>query len=301
VSLTFVGAAIGLGAGGGLLLTLARLPVFRRPSLDDRLQPYLELQRPIRAVGSPASVSSGVARRLSRRFASLLGGSESVRRRLERAGRPPDLEEFRAEQIVWGAAGLLAGGAVATLLWWRGSSSIGALVALVLAAGVAAFAGRDWLLGHEAARREERMLAEFPTIADLLALSVAAGEAPVAALDRVVRISAGELSGELRRTLADVRAGAGLSDALTGLASRTGLAPLARFVDGVVVAVERGTPLADVLKAQAQDVREASRRALMETAGRKEIGMMVPVVFLVLPVTVLFAVYPGFAFMRLSL
>jgi tight adherence protein C len=27
----------------------------------------------------------------------------------------------------------------------------------------------------------------------------------------------------------------------------------------------------------------------------------VPVVFLVLPVTVLFAVYPGFAFMRLSL
>jgi tight adherence protein C len=28
---------------------------------------------------------------------------------------------------------------------------------------------------------------------------------------------------------------------------------------------------------------------------------VVPVVFLVLPVTVLFAVYPGFAFMRLSL
>lgn len=48
-------------------------------------------------------------------------------------------------------------------------------------------------------------------------------------------------------------------------------------------------------------MREARRRALMETAGRKEIGMMVPVVFLVLPVTVLFAVYPGFAFMRLGL
>jgi tight adherence protein C len=301
VNLTFVGAAIGLGVGGGLLLALARLPVFRRPTLDDRLMPYLELQRPVRALGLPATVTGGMARRLSRRFASLLGGSDSVRRRLERAGRAPDLEEFRAEQIVWGAGGLLVGGAVATLLWWRGSSSVGALVALVLAAGAAAFAGRDWLLGHEAARREERMLAEFPTIADLLALSVAAGEGPVAALDRVARISRGELSGELRRTLADVRAGAGLSDALTGLATRTGLVPLARFVDGVVVAVERGTPLADVLKAQAQDVREASRRALMETAGRKEIGMMVPVVFLVLPVTVLFAVYPGFAFMRLSL
>jgi tight adherence protein C len=59
--------------------------------------------------------------------------------------------------------------------------------------------------------------------------------------------------------------------------------------------------LADVLRAQAADVREAGQRALMDTAGKKEIAMMIPVVFLVLPVTVLFAVYPGFAFLRLGL
>jgi tight adherence protein C len=299
VSLTLAGAGIGLSAGTGLVLALVRLPVLRRPVLDDRLAPYLEMQRPAGTVRPMAA--GGFVRRLGRRLTSVLGASDSVRRRLERAGRAPDLEEFRAEQIVWAAAGLLLGGALATLLWWRRSASVGALSVLVLATGVACFAGRDWLLGREADRREQRMLAEFPTIADLLALSIAAGEGPVAALDRVVRISSGDLSEELRRTLADVRAGAGLSEALGHLATRTGLPPLARFVDGVVVAVERGTPLADVLKAQAQDVREASRRALVETAGRKEIGMMVPVVFLVLPVTVLFAVYPGFAFMRLSL
>jgi tight adherence protein C len=39
----------------------------------------------------------------------------------------------------------------------------------------------------------------------------------------------------------------------------------------------------------------------MEAAGKREIAMMVPVVFLILPVTVLFAVYPGFAFLRLGL
>jgi tight adherence protein C len=60
------------------------------------------------------------------------------------------------------------------------------------------------------------------------------------------------------------------------------------------VAVERGTPLADVLRAQAMDVREAGRRRLLEIGGRKEIAMMVPVVFLILPVTVVFALYPGF-------
>ena len=34
---------------------------------------------------------------------------------------------------------------------------------------------------------------------------------------------------------------------------------VARFAQGVAVAVERGTPLADVLHAQAADVREAGR------------------------------------------
>ena len=76
---------------------------------------------------------------------------------------------------------------------------------------------------------------------------------------------------------------------------------LSRFVEGIVIAYERGTPLAEVLRAQAQDVREAGRRAVMEAGGRKEIAMMIPVVFLVLPVTVLFAVFPGFAFLRLTM
>ena len=76
---------------------------------------------------------------------------------------------------------------------------------------------------------------------------------------------------------------------------------LARFVDGIVVAVERGTPLAEVLRAQAEDVREVGRRALMETGGKKEIAMMVPVVFLVLPVTVLFAVFPGIAYLSFQI
>jgi tight adherence protein C len=69
----------------------------------------------------------------------------------------------------------------------------------------------------------------------------------------------------------------------------------------MVIAVERGTPLAEVLRAQAQDVREGGRRVVLEAGGKKEIAMMVPVVFLVLPITVLFAVFPGFAFLQFQL
>ena len=34
----------------------------------------------------------------------------------------------------------------------------------------------------------------------------------------------------------------------------------------------------------------------METAGRKEILMMVPVVFFILPTTIVFALFPGLSF-----
>lgn len=144
------------------------------------------------------------------------------------------------------------------------------------------------------------MLAEFPTVAELLTLSVAAGESPVAALDRVVRRSRGELSRELAEVLGRIRTGEPVADAFDRLAATTGLGVVARFAHGVAVAVERGTPLADVLHAQAADVREAGRRALIEQAARKEIAMLVPVVLLVLPTTVVFAFWPGFVGLTLS-
>ena len=39
----------------------------------------------------------------------------------------------------------------------------------------------------------------------------------------------------------------------------------------------------------------------MEVAGKKEIAMMAPVVFLILPLTVVFAVFPGLAAIDIGL
>ena len=83
----------------------------------------------------------------------------------------------------------------------------------------------------------------------------------MAALDRVVQRSHGELARNLRRVLAEVRTGTPVTHAFDALASRTGLPVEARFAEGLAIAVERGTPLSDVLHAQAGDVREAGRRA----------------------------------------
>lgn len=308
--LSLPGALVGLLGGMGLVLVLARLRA-RRITLDERLAPALR----------PRDATSGLLREqvvhtpfpvverlvapwfsdAAHWFERLGSPRAEVRRRLDRAGWAQSVDQFRARQVVWTVLGLAAGLLVALLLAAARGSSPVPLVALVVLSGGLGFALCDQQLSTAVRRREERMLAEFPTVAELLALAVTAGEGPVPALERVAGTARGELSAELSRMLADVRAGSPIATALTAMADRTGLPPLTRFAEGVAVALERGTPLAEVLRAQAQDVRESGRRALMEAGGKKEVAMLVPVVFLVLPVTVVFAVFPSFATLRIGL
>lgn len=305
------GGLAGLLASVGVLLVVARLRA-RRIRLDQRLAPYLRPQRSSSALLLRAPASGGPVATVERIAAPLMhdavrlvarvgSPAADLRRRLARAGRDETVEQFRAGQVVWGVIGVAGGLALALLLAATRGTSVVVLVVLVALCGATGVLGRDWLLGRQVAQRESRMLQEMPTIAELLALAVGAGEGATGALERVVRSTHGELSVELERTLADARAGAPLTTALDGLADRTGLPALARFAEGVAVAVERGTPLAEVLRAQAQDVREEVRRDLMETGGRKEVAMMVPVVFLILPVTVAFAVFPSLLVLRVGL
>jgi tight adherence protein C len=299
------GAALGLVAATGLIIAVRGVPAMRPVRLADRVAPYVgDTPPPSRLLARPSATSAPfvVARRLfgptlSEAVALLdriVGGSATVRRRLAGLGARTTLEEFRIEQVVWGAAGTV----VAALLAIGGGTLHGGadpvLVVLVALGGLlAGVLGRDWWLTRELDRREAAMLAELPVVADLLALSVVAGESPVDALERVCRLTGGELARDLDRALARARAGTPVTGALAELAEHITVEAVARFLQGLVVAIERGTPLAGVLRAQAVDVREVGKRALLEAGGRKEISMMVPVVFLILPVTVLFALYPG--------
>ncbi|WP_129787014.1 type II secretion system F family protein [Promicromonospora panici] len=299
------GALVGLGVALGLLIVLARLRA-RAVTLDERLAPYLRARDATSTLLREASPASAAVRLLGlydvgtrlERFGS---PRAEIRRRLDRACSAETVDHFRARQIVWTVAGLAAGLGLALLLAATRGAAVVPLLALVVVAGACGYVACDQALTLRVRRREERLLAELPTIAELLALAVAAGESPPAALERVATTARGELATEIRRMVAEVRAGAPVTTALTALADRSGLPPLSRFGEGIVVALERGTPLADVLRAQAHDVREAGRRALLEAGGRKEILMMVPVVFLVLPVTVVFAVFPSLATLRIGL
>lgn len=183
----------------------------------------------------------------------------SIRARLQRAGRGDDLDGFRVEQVLAGVIGLVGGGLLGVLAIARGGAAIAILVLPLFGAG----------------------------------------ESPVAAIERVTRTVAGDLSSEFAVAMGELRAGAPLDEALRGIAERTASPAVERFVDGLIMAIERGTPMAEVLRAQAADARAAGRRSLMEAAGRKDVAMLIPVVFLILPTVVLIALFPGFQSLQL--
>jgi tight adherence protein C len=286
VNLVLIGALLGGLAAAGLLMAVLAAPPLRRPSLSDRIAPYLtDAARPSRLLtGSP---SGGTASAMSRLAAPLvrdavrfidkvLGGRASVARRLTSLDSTLTVDQFRIEQVLWGAIGAAAGAGIGVLAVLLGQSNPVILVLLIFACAAAGVLGRDWWLSEAVSKHDAEIIAEFPVIAEMLALAVTAGESPMSAIDRITRLAHGPLVHQLAGVLADTRAGMPFLTAITKLRDRTRLEPLARFLDGMAVAIERGTPLADVLRAQAADVRALGKRQLLESGGRKEIAMMVP-------------------------
>lgn len=314
MSPSLLGAVLGGLAAAGALMVVARVAAIRRTSLAHRVLPYVHdlpsarfvsTARPVATEGQvspwtaalaltgPALEGAAVA------VERVLGGSASVRRRLDRAGLEAEVQDFRVTQVLWGLAGFAVAAAWLVLGALSGRGGLVSGAVLCVCAFVVGVVLCDRRLTQRAVEREREVLLEFPVVAELLALAVASGEGPVAALDRVVRRSSGAWSEELGRVLARIRTGEPVARAFESLAERTDVPVVTQFALGVAVSVDRGTPLADVLHAQAADVREAGKRALIESAARREVFMLVPVVFLVLPVTVVFALYPGLVGLRL--
>ena len=305
------GVLLGLLLGVGLWLLVSTLPRLSRPTLSSRVAPYVVDVSPAarelldRRTADPLPVFGLVLSPLIGLLTALLnsvfGGAEATARRLKQAGSPLTVEAFRAKQLAWGAGGLAVGVVVDLAALRTHAVPVIAQLAIVLVFGAGGVVIRDWLLQRAAKARVERMAEELPTVLEFLTLSLSAGEGILDSIRRVSRVSRGELSRELATVTADVATGMPLAQTLSRLAATLELPPFTRCVEQLVGALERGTPLVEVLRAQAQDVRDDAKRDLLETAGKKEVAMLVPLVFLILPVTIAFAIFPGIVVLQFGL
>jgi tight adherence protein C len=303
-AITPLGLLLGLILGLGLWLISTAVPRIGRPRLVERVAPYVaDLSPEARAMlarrpSDPTPVLGfvviPVAHRL-RTFASeWLGGNDTIAKRLRQSGSVATVERFRGEQLAWAAAAFVIASALAIAApTFGGLPSIVRIVFPALAAALGA-ALRDWMLQRRARRRLGRISSELPTVLEFLTLSLTAGEGMFDAIRRVADAGSGELPGEFARVVAAVGTGVPLGRALADLRDGLDHPALSRALDQVLGALERGAPLAGVLRAQAGDAREEAKRTIIELAGRKEIAMLVPLIFLILPVTVAFALFPGY-------
>ena len=286
----------------GMLLFISGLPIVRRRQLAMRVEPYVSglRGRPSALLTRSLDPDKPLLRDMVRRLRPWLRPNRDLAARLRAAGDERSADLFRVEQLLWGFTGGAAAVAGFVLLATtvRGADPR-ALPLLVAIGATVGFLGRDWHLQKQISRRRDRLQEQFPIAVDLIALAVMAGESIPAAFERVAASMRGGLGAELQRVVADVRAGESLTDALEGFARRSEDAASFRLVDALCTGIERGTPLSDVLRAHAEDARDVRRKRLIETAGRKEVLMLVPVVFLIMPVVVVFALYPGLVSLRL--
>jgi len=230
-----------------------------------------------------------------------VGDSDATARRLRQAGLRTTVTEFRSQQLLWGLIAAGAGFVVSALAAQLRGLPLTVMIVLVVVSGAIGVVACDYRLQRKARARLVRMGDELPTVLEFLTLSLSSGEGVLDALRRVSRIGRGDLCAELASTIAQVRTGLPLGDSLTALASELQLAPFSRCVEQLTGALERGTPLTEVFRAQAQDSREETKRALLESAGKKEVAMLFPLVFLILPLTIAFAVFPGLMVLQVGL
>ncbi|MGI8774397.1 MAG: type II secretion system F family protein [Actinomycetota bacterium] len=285
---------IAVGGATGLWLCYSGLTGASR-SMASRVTPYVMDRRSEWSRTAIVSSRRGLSALLIHAFGELKPGSaEDMAARLRAAGSRLDPDDYRAEQLMWAGA---AGGAAALLpsfAWMTGIQvAWSAVPLLVVIGGVTGFLARDRVLTRQTEKRRDLYVEELPVAIDLITLSLMAGGSVAAGCKQISQVMAGGIGDEFHIVWSDIRSGVTVVEALEQLASRVPNPAMTRFIDALVTGIEQGAPLADVLRAQADDSRDARHRALIEMGGRREILMLLPVVFLILPVVVIFALWPG--------
>jgi len=169
------------------------------------------------------------------------------------------------------------------------------LAALGTAAGWLLFG--MWL-STKRERRARRLRFELPIVTDAISLHIIAGESVESSLQRFTEQSSGVASDEIEDALAGVSSGCGLAEALQRSVHRTADPEAGRLYTLLAHAHDTGGRLAEALGDLGTDYRAALARDVTAEGGRRALATYGPVLALMVPVTLLFLLYPTLAGLR---
>lgn len=154
-------------------------------------------------------------------------------------------------------------------------------------------------LAREVKIYRESIESDFPAVVEALTLSLSAGESPLTAMQRLASRGSGPLTRAFAQVITSVTEGIPFTTALDSMGRGMSSVAVRHFVDSIVIAVTRGAPLIDVLHSHAQEARDYQRNRVLSAASKAELSMMIPVIFLILPISILFALWPSLSNLNL--
>jgi tight adherence protein C len=134
---------------------------------------------------------------------------------------------------------------------------------------------------------------ELSKILQMLAIMISAGESSIAALRYISERSSGRLATLIKASLENYNNNGNLFSTLEFVSSATNSAQVRRLLNAIRISSERGSPILDTLQNQVRSINKEIKVNLLNKAGKSEIALLVPVVFLILPTSILFAVWPS--------
>lgn len=197
--------------------------------------------------------------------------------------------EFRYRQLITASAAALFPFIAHFMMLINFSQAFGFSIFI----GIGAYLFYDRHLSSLVKKRRDLIEAEFPAIIEMLTLAIAAGETPIGAFARIVDRSESYLAKEFESVVHQVRNGRPFHEALDQMSRSLKSPSIRRFIDALVMALVRGAPIVEVLYRHVAEARIAQRNLIMDKAGKAETTMMIPIVFMILPISVLFALWPS--------
>ncbi len=216
-----------------------------------------------------------------------------VVRRLERllalAGHPP---RWSVDRLLLLKMMLASTFALLGLLFFASQPSVGRLAAWVVFGAVGYFVPEVVLHGR-GAERQKVIQREIPDTLDQMTISVEAGLGFDAAMARAASNGSGPFAGELVRTLQEIQVGVPRRTAYRGLAERTNVPDLHRFVSALLQADAYGIALVDILRTQSTEIRLKRRQRAEQRAMQIPVKVVFPLVLFILPTLLIVLLGPA--------
>jgi tight adherence protein C len=134
---------------------------------------------------------------------------------------------------------------------------------------------------------------ELVSILQMSAIMISAGESPVTSLKHIAERSEGIIPEMMRREFDNLESGGSLVKTLDYLAVTSSSKQVKRLGNSIQVAIDRGSPILQVIQNQVNSINKEIHIQLLRKSGKNEIALLIPVVFLILPVSILFAIWPS--------